>query len=148
VTTAPQPASEPDRAGPRAPAPLLVAVALVGVEALLLVLVGIAELFSLTSERATMGVTTSLFFIGYGAVLGLFAWLLRGLRSWTRAPVVLAQLIQLGMAWSFRGGGTTLAAVALALVALVVLAGIFHPDSLRAVEDADGAENPQAGDGS
>jgi hypothetical protein len=129
----------------RAPAPLLAAVSLVIVEALLLVLFGIAELRWLSASRATMGVTTSLFFVGYGVALGLFGWLLGRLRSWTRAPVVLAQLIQLCVAWSFRGGGTTVVAVALAVLAGLVLAGVFHPDSLRAVAEADADENAQAG---
>jgi hypothetical protein len=54
----------------------------------------------------------------------------------------MAQLIQLGVAWSFRGGDSTLVAVALAGVALVVLVGIFHPASLRAL----GGEDTAAGD--
>ena len=54
----------------------------------------------------------------------VFAWLLHRLQSWARAPVVLAQLIQLGVAWSFRGGGDTAVVVgAAAVVAVVVLAG-------------------------
>jgi hypothetical protein len=48
---------------------------------------------------------------------------------------VLAQLIQLGIAWSFRGGDTTLVAVALAVVALVVVVGLLHPASIDALDD-------------
>ena len=55
--------------------------------------------------------------------------------SWARGPAVLAQLIQLGLAWSFRGDPTTLVAIALAVVALVALAGIFHPASTHALTD-------------
>jgi hypothetical protein len=47
----------------------------------------------------------------------------------------MAQLIQLGVAWSFWGGSSTPAAVALAVVALVVLVGVFHPASLAALSD-------------
>jgi hypothetical protein len=47
---------------------------------------------------------------------------------------VLAQLIQLGLAWNFRAAPTTWLAVVLAVVALVVLVGIFHPASIRALE--------------
>ena len=39
------------------------------------------------------------------------------------------------MAWSFWGGETTWVAVGLALVAAVVLAGVFHPESLDALTD-------------
>lgn len=84
-----------------------------------------------------MVVTTALFFLVYGGALGWFAWMLLRLRSWTRAPVVLAQLIWLGVAWNFRGGTTTVVSAVLVVVAVVVLAGIFHPHSLRAVEEAD-----------
>lgn len=121
----------------RVPAPLVVAASLVGVEAVCLVLFGLAELRSLTSTKLAMGVTTSLFFVVYGAGLGVFAWLLHRRRSWVRAPVVLAQLIQLGVAWSFRSGETAFVSVLLTVVAVVVLVGIFHPASLAALADAD-----------
>jgi len=122
--------------GRRPPLPLLVAVALVALEAVALVVVGVSELGVLSSARATMGLTTALFFVVYAAGLGAGAWQLLRLRSWTRAPVVLAQLIQLGVAWSFRGGATTPVAVVLALVAALVLAGIFHPASIAALDAA------------
>lgn len=134
---------QPPLAGPggplggRVPAPLQAAAALVLLEALLLVLFGLAELRSLSGARVAMGVTTTLFFVVYGIGLGYCGLLLRRLHSWARAPVVLAQLIQLGVAWSFRGGGSTVAAVVLALLALLVLVGIFHPASLRALEDPE-----------
>jgi hypothetical protein len=121
----------------RAPLPLLAAAVLVGLQAVGLVVYGLLQLSSLGSGRATMVLTTAVFFVVYGGALGVFAWLLRRLRSWTRAPVVLAQLIWLGVAWSFRGGSTTGVAVALAVMAAVVLGGVFHPDSMRAVEAAD-----------
>jgi hypothetical protein len=117
-----------------APAPVLVATALAAVEAAVLVLLGVAELWSLSSERLAMGGTTAAFFLLYGAGLGVCAWSLRRLLSWSRAPVVLTQLIALGLAWNFRGGETTLVAVALLVVSLVVLAGVFHPSSVRAFE--------------
>jgi hypothetical protein len=109
----------------------------VGLEALLLVLFGLAELRWLSAGRATMGITTSLFFAVYGGGLGYFGWQLRRPASWPRAPIVLAQLIQLGVAWNFRGGQTTPVSIALAVLALLVLAGIFHPASLRALETED-----------
>jgi hypothetical protein len=119
------------------PAPLTVAAGLVGVEALLLVLYGVLEIVALSEQRVAMGVTTAVFFLGYGAALGICAWSLVRLRSWARSPVVLAQLIQLGVAWSFRGGASTPVAVALALVAVLVLVGVFHPASLAALADED-----------
>jgi hypothetical protein len=50
---------------------------------------------------------------------------------------VLAQLIQVLTATSFWGGATTYVAVAGILIGLVVLAGIFHPDSIAALAAAD-----------
>jgi hypothetical protein len=122
----------------RAPFPLLAAAALVGLQSACLLVYGLLQLPSLGSGRATMVVTTALFFLLYGGALGVFAWKLVNLTSWTRAPVVVAQLVWLGVAWSFRGGSTTAVAAVLAVVALAVLAGVFAPASLRAVEAAEG----------
>ncbi len=119
------------------PAPLRVAVAVAVAEGVALAAYGVVLLFALTFDRAVMGVSTAVFFTGYGAALVAGAVLLAGLRSWTRAPVVLAQLIQLGVAWSFRGGGTTTAAVLLAVAALAVLGGVLHPASLSALARSD-----------
>jgi len=122
------------------PAPLVVAASLVAVEALLLLVFAVLELASLDSDRIAMGATTSIFFLAYGAGLLLCAWsLVRG-QSWARSPVVLTQLIGLGVAWSFRGGDTTTVAVAIAVVAVLVLVGLFHPASLTALAD-DGEQN-------
>ena len=99
------------------PAPLVVAASLVAVEGVVLLLLAVLELANLSSQRLTMGVTTAGFFAVYGAALLLFAWSVHRGHSWARSPIVLAQLIQLGLAWSFRGGDTTLVAVALAVVA-------------------------------
>ncbi len=119
------------------PAPLVAAASLAGVEALLLVGYGIVLVPSVDTHRLALGVTTPLFFLLYGAGLGFCAWTLTRLRSWARAPLVLAQLIQLGVAWNFRGGASTAVTVVLALVAVLVLAGVFHPASIAALSDED-----------
>lgn len=139
MTESPEPSETSRGAVPAAsrvsgvPAPLAVAASLVFVEAVLLVLQGVAELVALSSQRVVMGATTALFFVAYGLGLGLCAWGVYRLRSVARAPVVVAQLIQVMVATSFWGGSTTWVAVALAAVAVVVLAGIFHPASLEAL---------------
>jgi hypothetical protein len=117
------------------PAPLVVAASLAGLQGGLLFVFAVLELAHLSGDRVTMGVTTALFFAGYGAaVLGCALAVTRG-QVWARSPLVLTQLIQLGLAWSFRGGDTTWVAVALAIVAVIVLAGLFHPASLEALND-------------
>jgi hypothetical protein len=123
-----------------APVPLLVAAGVTGLEAAALVVLSVAEVFSLTSGKLTMGVSTSLFFLVYGVALGAFGWLLGRRQSWPRAPIVLTQLIQLGVAWSFRSGATTAVSAVLILLAVVVLVGVFHPASLRALADPEEEE--------
>jgi hypothetical protein len=126
----------PPAPGPgRVPAALLVAASLVAVEAVLLVVYGVVLLTDIHAARLAMGATTSVFFVLYGVGLAGCAWALRGRASWARAPIVLAQLIQLGVAWSLRGGSTTVASVVLAVLAVLTLAGIFHPASLRALAE-------------
>ena len=142
MTPSPQPPVVPEA---RPPAPLTVAAALVGVEAVLLVVYGVVESTVTRSEAAAMGITTTLFFLVYGAGLGYCAWKLSRLQSWARAPVVLGQLIQLGVAWSFRGGGGTVVALVLAGLAVLVLAGIFHPASLAALAERGDDEPDGAG---
>lgn len=117
------------------PAPLKVAASLTVVEAIVLLVYAVLEIFSLTGSRVAVSVTSSVFFTLYGAALLYCAWALVCGRSWARSPVVLAQLIQLGVAWSFRGGDTLLIALALAAVALVTIAGILHPASLDFLSD-------------
>jgi hypothetical protein len=119
------------------PAPLGVAAALVAVEGGVLVLLAGAELASLSTSRMTMGLTTAGFFAVYGAALLGCAVLLVRRVALGRSPALLAQLIQLGLAWSFRGGGTTWVAVVLALVGLVVIAGLLHPASMEALAESE-----------
>jgi hypothetical protein len=122
------------------PTPLLVAASLTAVEGLLLLGYAVLELVSISSDRVAVGATTTVFFTVYGGLLLLCAWSITRGHSWARSPIVLAQLIQLGLAWSFRGGDTTVVAVAIAVVAIVVLAGLLAPTSLDALGDR-GDEN-------
>jgi hypothetical protein len=124
--------SEPDL---DKPAPLVVAASVTAIEGVLLLLYSVGELLHLSSERVTMGVTTSVFFAVYGAALIGCAWAVWRLSSWARSPMVGAQLIQLGVAFSFWGGGTTAVSIVLGVAALVVLAGVLHPASIDALTD-------------
>ena len=119
-----------------APAPLVVAASLAVVEGVVIGVYGLLELFSVTPGRVTMGVTTAVFFVAYGALLVFCGWQLTRRAAWARGPVLLAQLIQLGLAWNFRDGDTLPVAIGLALVSVVVLAGLFHPASMRALDQA------------
>ncbi len=102
-------------------------------EALTSIVLGLLEVFAITGSRVTMGVTTAIFLIVYGAALGLVGYGLSRAAGWSRAPAVLTQLVQLGVAWSFRGGSTTWIAVLLGLAAAGVLVGVFLRSSLAAL---------------
>lgn len=117
------------------PPPLTVAATVAGVQGLLFLGYAVLEIAHLSGERVAMGLTTTGFFAMYGAGLIFCAWRLTRLDSWARSPVVLAQLIHLGLAWNFWGGATRPVSVALAIGALVVVAGIFHPLSIDALSE-------------
>jgi hypothetical protein len=117
-----------------APAPLVTAAGLTLVEGLLTAMYGIGEAVHISSQRLVMGVTTSVFFVVYGAAMVLCAWGLNRLRTWARGPVLLAQLIFLGLAWNFREGDTLPLAIAMAVPAAVVLVGMLVPSSVDALE--------------
>jgi hypothetical protein len=119
---------------PSSPPPLTVAASLIGVEAAVFVLLGLFELSHTEGEKLVLGLTTAVFFLVYGAFLAYAAWRLHRLHSWARAPLVLAQLIQVLVGGSFWGGSTTPVAVVMIVVGLIALVGIFHPDSLAALE--------------
>ncbi|TCC09904.1 hypothetical protein [Kribbella soli] len=86
------------------------------------------------SSRLVLGLTTSGFFILYGAGLGFVA--VRGLwkaRRWSRGPTVFTQLIQLLIAYSVWNGGGQAIAVVLAVLAVVILVCVFQKASTDAL---------------
>jgi uncharacterized membrane protein (DUF2068 family) len=117
-----------------APPPLVTAAGLTLVEGLLTVMYGVSEAVHITSQRVVMGLTTTAFFVAYGAAMMLCAWGLHRLHSWARGPVLLAQLIWLGLAWNFRHGDTWPLAVGLAVPAVIALIGRLVPSSVEALE--------------
>lgn len=115
---------------------MIAAAAGTAVQAVLTVIFGVTEAVSLHSGRLVMGLTTGLFFVAYGLGLLLCAWGLYKIRPWARGPVLLAQLIWLGLAWNFRTGSTLSVAIGLVVLAAIVLAGLLHPRSIDALERA------------
>ena len=111
------------------------AAAVLGVEGLAAVVLGLVEVLSTGGDRVAMGLSTALFLILYGVGLGLVGWGLYRMTTWSRGPAVFTQLIQLGVAWSFKGGSTTWVAVVLAALAVVALAAIFQRSSTEALAD-------------
>ncbi len=117
------------------PPPLIVAASLTAVEGLVLLLLAVAELANLSSERLTMGATTAAFFAIFGGAALLVAWGLRRGRGWSRGPAVMFQLFGLLLAWSFRGLWPV--ALALLAVAAITLVGVLHPRSIETLTRDD-----------
>ncbi|HEY0240472.1 MAG TPA: hypothetical protein VGC37_17710, partial [Friedmanniella sp.] len=88
------------------PVQLTAAAVLAGLEGLVALVFGVAEILQVHLVRAVVGVGVAFFMVGFAVLLGAAArGLLRG-RRWARAPVVVVQLILLPVGWSFRGGQT------------------------------------------
>jgi hypothetical protein len=119
----------------RAPVPLLVGAAVGGLEGGVFLAYAVLELLNTGSARLVMGATTAAFFAAYGALLVLCAWRVTRLDLWARSPLVLAQMLHLGLAWSFRSSPTTVVAVVLVTASSVVLVGLLHPATTAALTD-------------
>ncbi|MPZ63376.1 MAG: hypothetical protein GEU93_19250 [Propionibacteriales bacterium] len=115
-------------------AALWAAAGLVAVEALALLAVAVSVAVSGSASRLMMNVTTTVFFVAVAAGLLVCAAGLLRLRRWARGPVVFAQLVQLGVAWSFRESNQGLSSV-LAIVAVVVLGCVLSKRATRALVD-------------
>lgn len=136
------PAASDDAAQPAVP-PLprtvLVAVAAVGLQALVFVGYAVSELGYAAFERSGTAVAVAAFLGAYGVGLGFGVAALLQRRLAARAPLVLGQLLHLGLAWNMRDAPLTYVAIALALVSSVALAGLFAPATTRTLL---AAENP------
>ncbi len=117
------------------PPPLTVAASVVAVQGIVLVLFAALEIADLSAERRAMGLSTAAFFGVYGAVLLLCAAAIWRRAGWARGPVLITQLICLGLAWNVRD--LVAVAIALAVTALIALAGMLHPDSVAALTGRD-----------
>ena len=131
MTPAEHPSEPADEVVPPPP-PLIAAAGITAVEGLLFVLLSVLEAFSVQVDRLTMGITTAVFLIAYGVFLVVCAWLVTHGETWARGPVLLAQLIQLGIAWNIRHDALV-PAIVMAVVSVIVIAGMLHPDSVRAL---------------
>jgi hypothetical protein len=113
----------------RLPATIVVAAALLAIEALTALGYAVLEVGQIRMSRAVVGVGVTILMGGFGLLLLFIA---RGVflgRRWSRGPAVATQLILLPLAWSFVGGSTTWVAVVLAVMTIAVLVGLLHPRS-------------------
>jgi hypothetical protein len=126
----------------RRPLTIVVAAVLLALEGLLGVGYAGVALAEVRMSRVLVGVGVAILMAVFGLLLLLVS---RGVflgRRWSRGPAVVAQLILLPIAWSFRGGVTTWTSVALAALAIAVLVGVLHPRS-TAVFVGPPADKPQ-----
>ncbi|GAA3714692.1 hypothetical protein GCM10022204_37360 [Microlunatus aurantiacus] len=92
---------------------------------------GVLELLATRASRAVVGSGAAIILLGYAVLLIAVArGVFRG-RRWSRAPAIATQLIQLPVAWSFRGGETTWFAALLGAVSLTVIVCLLLPSSTR-----------------
>ncbi|UYM06021.1 hypothetical protein [Solicola gregarius] len=122
-----------DAAGPY----LLVACLVVGLQAVALFAFAVLELLSAKADRLGLAISTGVFFIAIGAGLAVCAIALRRRASWARGPIVLAQLITLGLAWNFRTLSPPIAAIVLLVVALIALVALLAPATTEALTTDD-----------
>ncbi len=114
---------------------LRLAAALVTGEGLVLLGYGIAEFASVTPGRVALGVSTATFFCVTALGLLLAGRGLWRRASWSRGPVVLAQLLALGVAWSLKDTHLRPLSVGLGVVAIVVLVAVLAPATTAALGD-------------
>ncbi|MFC7623740.1 hypothetical protein [Microlunatus sp. GCM10028923] len=110
---------------------LVVAAALLGVEALGAAAFAIFEATQIRFDRVVVGAGTAVLLLGYAALLGAAA---RGVflgRRWSRGPAVATQLLHLPVAWSFLGGPTDWVCYLLAGLSLTALVCLVVPPSTR-----------------
>ncbi|HWI42287.1 MAG TPA: hypothetical protein VNS81_01605 [Nocardioides sp.] len=119
------------------PPPLTVAASLSAVQGAVLLLLAALAFADVSADTVAVGAGTGTFFLAYGAVLLAAAWGLWRRRTWSRGPVLITQLILLGLAWSLREHVAV--AIGLAVCAAIVLAGMLHPETLAALEGEDQA---------
>ena len=92
---------------------------------------GVLELLATNASRAVVGSGAAIILLAYAVLLFAVArGVLRG-RRWSRAPAIATQLIQMPVAWSFRGGETTWVAFLLGAVSLTVIVCLLLPSSTR-----------------
>jgi hypothetical protein len=125
--------TDPSARRPAFPFALRLGAGLVAVEAGALVALAILELSSLDYDRLALGLTTTAFFVLYAVGLGACAYGLWHGKRWSRSPVVLTQLIGLGVAWSSSGGSTWWVTAVLGSLTIATLVCVFLPASTAAL---------------
>ena len=120
--------------------PLVIAALVVAGQALVFVVLAVLDLAGLTPGREGVGIGIGVMLLLIGAGLLAAAWGLFRAAHGARGPVVVAQLIGLGLAWSLRNpdpntGDNRAVGIAIAVTAIVVLACLATGPARRALAD-------------
>jgi uncharacterized membrane protein (DUF2068 family) len=134
----------PDPNRPHRTVALVVAALVLVLEGLAVVAFGALEITQFFQNQPALGVLGVLL-VGYGGGLLLAA---RGVwlgRRWARAPSLVAQLIQLPIAWNLRQGPTAGLAAGLGLTAVVAVVCLLLPSSTAVFNppSEEGADHPE-----
>ena len=106
---------------------------------------GIAVIAHVTQKHLAVNLSSGGFLLIAAAGLVLAARGLSRANAWARGPVLIAQLLSLGLAWNFKAGDTWPVAVGLAVPAVAVLIALVRPESLAALDGGhEPAERDQA----
>lgn len=140
--TAPSTPSDASAGAARTPISLWAAVVLVGAQGAAVLVYAASELVYGVWERSGMAMAVALFLGAYGAGLGAAAWFLLKRRSSARAPIVLAQLLHLGIAWNARGEPLTPYALAAAWLSALTLLAVMWPSTTRVLSAGLGEDDP------
>lgn len=116
----------------RRPPALLVAAALLAVQALAALGYGVLAISQVRSSRPVVGIGVALIMIGYAVLLAVVARGVARGRRWSRGLAVVTQLILLLLGWSFREPPTTVVGVLFAVVSFAALVCLVLPASTRA----------------
>ncbi|HPU13104.1 MAG TPA: hypothetical protein PLQ19_04860 [Aeromicrobium sp.] len=122
------------------PRSLIVAATFVVLQAAVLAFVGIGTLTGLVAGRVGVGIGIGVLLLVMALGLGYAAWSILGANPSARGPVVVAQLIALGLAWSLRipdeaTGDNRLVGALIAVSALTVLAALATKSARQALAD-------------
>jgi hypothetical protein len=116
---------------------LLVAAAIVLVEALAYVVLAVLDVLDLSRDRVGTGIGAGLVLLAYGLSQAWAAWRVTHGDSWARSPLVVTQAIQLLIAWNLRDTSPWLSAL-LVVASVTALACLLAPPVTRAL----GADRP------
>lgn len=100
------------------------AAVVVGAQALALIALALADLLNLESDRVGLGLGVAVVFLFLGVGLLAAAVMLQRGRGGARGPLVVAQLISLGLAWNLRGAEGPAAGPAWLPAVLAISAGV------------------------